>query len=128
MCSHWPRSLEKCLDESNAEAGWRPPPVSTTSTHTMPRQQPPVLPLPPPLRNQQPRRANASTNCSKSSRPERPAPWRLTFGSKRMTYAELNRRADLAARKLRALGVGPDVPVGLCLERTAEIVTSVLAI
>jgi amino acid adenylation domain-containing protein len=44
------------------------------------------------------------------------------------TYGELDRRADRLARRLRAAGVGPEVPVGVLLERTPRLVESLLAI
>ncbi|MDB4952370.1 MAG: sypC, partial [Gemmatimonadetes bacterium] len=45
-----------------------------------------------------------------------------------LTYAELNARANRLAHHLRALGVGPDVRVGLCVERSLEMVVGVLAV
>jgi amino acid adenylation domain-containing protein len=42
------------------------------------------------------------------------------------TYAELDRRAGRLAARLRALGVGPDVCVGLCVERSADLIAAVL--
>jgi amino acid adenylation domain-containing protein len=45
-----------------------------------------------------------------------------------LNYGELNARADLLAAKLRELGVGPDVCVGVCLERSVEMVVCKLAI
>src|SRR5436305_14650622 len=45
-----------------------------------------------------------------------------------LTYRELDARADQVARQLRALGVGPDVLVGLCLERSAALVVGALGI
>jgi amino acid adenylation domain-containing protein len=45
-----------------------------------------------------------------------------------LTYAELRRRATVLARRLRELGVGPEVRVGVCLERSPELVVSVLAV
>ncbi|HEX3526368.1 MAG TPA: amino acid adenylation domain-containing protein [Thermoanaerobaculia bacterium] len=45
-----------------------------------------------------------------------------------MTYGELVRRAWAVARRLRALGAGPDVPVALCLERSPELVVGMLGI
>ena len=46
----------------------------------------------------------------------------------RLTYRELDRRANQLARHLRARGVGPDVAVGLCMERSAEMIVGLLAI
>jgi amino acid adenylation domain-containing protein len=44
-----------------------------------------------------------------------------------LTYEELNRRANRLARHLRALGVGPDSLVGLCVPRGPDMVVAVLA-
>ena len=44
------------------------------------------------------------------------------------TYAELNRSANRIARRLRALGVGPEAIVGLCVERSCEMVAGLLGI
>ena len=45
-----------------------------------------------------------------------------------LSYGALNRQANQLARHLRELGVGPDVVVGICLERTPSMVVSVLAV
>jgi amino acid adenylation domain-containing protein len=45
-----------------------------------------------------------------------------------MTYAGLNRRANVLAHELRRLGVGPDTFVGVMLERSADLVVSLLAV
>ncbi len=45
-----------------------------------------------------------------------------------LTYAELDRRSNQLARRLQAVGVGPDVLVALCLERTPSLVVALLAI
>ncbi len=52
----------------------------------------------------------------------------LVFEGETLTYAELNRRANRLAHHLGDLGVGPDVRVGLCLERSPEMVVAVLAV
>jgi non-ribosomal peptide synthetase component F len=46
----------------------------------------------------------------------------------RLSYAELDRRANQLARCLERLGVGPEVRVGLWLERSIEMVVGALAI
>ncbi len=45
-----------------------------------------------------------------------------------LTYRELNQRANQLAHYLQKLGVGPDVRVGLCLERSLEMVVGLLGI
>lgn len=46
----------------------------------------------------------------------------------RLTYAELNAQANRLAHRLRLLGVGPDVLVGVAVERSIEMVVGLLAI
>ncbi|MEH2621948.1 amino acid adenylation domain-containing protein/non-ribosomal peptide synthase protein (TIGR01720 family) [Bradyrhizobium sp. AZCC 1719] len=45
-----------------------------------------------------------------------------------LSYGELERRANRLAHHLRALGVGPDVVVGLCVERSLDMAVGVLGI
>ncbi|WP_344604656.1 non-ribosomal peptide synthase/polyketide synthase [Streptomyces glaucus] len=45
----------------------------------------------------------------------------VTCGDQRLSYAELNRRADRLARSLTARGAGPETLVALCLPRTADL-------
>jgi amino acid adenylation domain-containing protein len=45
-----------------------------------------------------------------------------------ITYSELNRRADRLASRLRSLGVRPESIVGVCLERSEELVIAMLGI
>ncbi|WP_459206817.1 amino acid adenylation domain-containing protein [Pseudomonas sp. MLB6B] len=52
----------------------------------------------------------------------------LVCGQQRLSYAELNRHANRLAHHLRSLGVGPDVLVGLAVERSLEMVVGLLAI
>ncbi len=52
----------------------------------------------------------------------------VRLGETRLTYGELNRRANQLAHVLRAGGVGPDVLVGLCVRRSLELAVGVLAI
>ena len=51
----------------------------------------------------------------------------VTFEGRHLTYAELEDRADRLAHRLRALGVGEESRVGLCLERSHDMVIALLA-
>lgn len=57
-----------------------------------------------------------------------PAATAIVFGDQLCTYAELDHRANQLARHLQTLGVGPDVLVGLCVERSMEMVIGILGI
>ena len=52
----------------------------------------------------------------------------VVSGPDRLTYAELDERADRLARRLRGLGAGPGRLVGVCLERSAGLVVAVLGV
>lgn len=45
-----------------------------------------------------------------------------------LTFDEVNRSANRIARYLREQGAGPDVPIGICVERSAAMIIAVLAI
>jgi len=50
------------------------------------------------------------------------------FGEATLSYAELGARASQLANRLRALGVGPDVLVGVALERSPELLIALVGI
>ena len=52
----------------------------------------------------------------------------LVFEDQQLTYHQVNSRANQLAHYLRARGVGPDVLVGLCIERSAAMVVGMLGI
>ncbi|HZH75972.1 MAG TPA: amino acid adenylation domain-containing protein, partial [Archangium sp.] len=52
----------------------------------------------------------------------------VEIGEQRLTYRELNHRANQLARTLRSRGIGPEVPVALCIDRSLEMVVGVLGI
>ena len=52
----------------------------------------------------------------------------LTFGDELLSYADLDQRIDRLARFLMAQGVGPERLVAICMERSVEMVTAMLAV
>ncbi|HEX6864150.1 MAG TPA: amino acid adenylation domain-containing protein, partial [Thermoanaerobaculia bacterium] len=52
----------------------------------------------------------------------------VLFEDRVMTFAELHARANRLARHLRRLGVGPEMSVGLCVERSLEMPLALLAV
>ncbi|SBT47367.1 hybrid non-ribosomal peptide synthetase/type I polyketide synthase [Micromonospora narathiwatensis] len=60
-----------------------------------------------------------------ATNPDRPA---VTFGTTTITYAELNARANRLAHRLRRTGVGPDVTVAICLNRSHELPVTLVGV
>src|ERR1700749_3520611 len=56
---------------------------------------------------------------------ETPGATALVCGAKKLTYAELNSRANQLANHLRKLGAGPDVLVGICMYRSLEMIVGI---
>ena len=52
----------------------------------------------------------------------------VVFEGQQLTYAQLNARANQLAHHLQTLGVGPEVPVAICMEHCPEMVVGVLGI
>lgn len=52
----------------------------------------------------------------------------LVFEEELLTYKQLNQRANLLAHHLMDVGVGPENLVGICLNRSLEMVISILAV
>ncbi|HEY0601305.1 MAG TPA: amino acid adenylation domain-containing protein [Herpetosiphonaceae bacterium] len=52
----------------------------------------------------------------------------LIFRDRRVSYRELDERSNQLARQLQSLGVGPESRVGLCVERSPELVIGLLGI
>src|SRR5579864_624016 len=49
-------------------------------------------------------------------------------GDDQLSFTQLNKRSNQLARVLRAKGVGPDARVGICLERSLEMIVAILAV
>jgi amino acid adenylation domain-containing protein len=52
----------------------------------------------------------------------------VVFEDRRLTYRELNARANQLAYDLTKLGAGPETLVGICLERSLELVIGILGV
>jgi amino acid adenylation domain-containing protein len=52
----------------------------------------------------------------------------VIYEERHLSYGELDRRANQLAHHLRSLGVGPEVIVGLCVERSLDMVVGLLGI
>ena len=50
----------------------------------------------------------------------------LNYGDDALTYEELNRRSNRLAHYLRKRGVGPESPLGICVERSIEMAVGIL--
>lgn len=59
---------------------------------------------------------------------ESPGAVALRIGDRTVTYRELNERANRIAHRLRGLGVTPEERVGICLERSFDMIASVIGV
>src|SRR5436190_2073238 len=75
-----------------------------------------------------PSRAPTITGWFEATAAKYPNNIALTFGETNLTYAELNARANVLAKELIALGVKAESLVGICIDRTAELVIAILAV
>jgi amino acid adenylation domain-containing protein len=104
-----------------------------------PQQHTSVLPL---LTQQERERVLAEWNATQTDYPKEtclhqlfeaqveraPEAVAVIFEGQHLTYRELNRRANQLAHHLRQLGVGPEVLVGLCVERSLDMMVGLLGI
>ncbi|MFK4151404.1 amino acid adenylation domain-containing protein [Streptomyces fungicidicus] len=78
-----------------------------------------------PLPSFPPQRVDTAIAAIAAARPDAVA---VCFGATRLTYGELDRRADRLAHALRALGVAGADRVGVCLDRSTELIVALLAV
>jgi amino acid adenylation domain-containing protein/non-ribosomal peptide synthase protein (TIGR01720 family) len=57
-----------------------------------------------------------------------PNAWAVTFGTQQLTYAQLDTQANRLAHKLIELGVGPEVRVGVAMQRSENLLVALLAV
>ena len=87
------------------------------------------------MSDQQPRRAEAP-DATASTLPRRfeqlaesqPRAPLVVYGEWRLSYRDVNAAANRLAHRLIALGVGRNVPVGLCLDRGPDLLVAILAV
>ncbi|HEX2092675.1 MAG TPA: amino acid adenylation domain-containing protein, partial [Longimicrobiaceae bacterium] len=102
-------------------------PDSGAGTTEAPERLPPGAALRPLLSG--PRDAQACVHRLFAERAARdPGAVAVLSGDERVTYGELDARAERIARTLRSAGVGPEVPVALCAEATPALLAGVLGI
>jgi amino acid adenylation domain-containing protein len=66
--------------------------------------------------------------CFEAQAERTPKAFAVVAAEKRLTYRELNARANQLARFLRKRGVGPEVPVGIAIGRSTELAVAILGV
>ena len=66
--------------------------------------------------------------CFESQAAKTPDAIAVSCNQQRLTYRELNERANQLARHLQQCGVGAETPVALCLDRSIEMIVAILAV
>ena len=66
--------------------------------------------------------------CLEAQVARTPAEVAVVYEGASLTYAELNVRANRLAHYLRGAGIGPDMPVAICVERSLEMIVGLIAI
>ena len=67
-------------------------------------------------------------SCSRRRSRKTPNATAVVLGDQSLSYGELDARSSQLAHHLRALGVGPEVVVGLCVERSLEMLIALIGI
>src|ERR1700722_3163327 len=105
-----------------------PQPITIGSERTSPRGAFPLSIGPGSIGSGNDRRRSTVVDLVIEAAKSCPEAVALSSAADCMTFAELVNRSTRLASYLTALGAGPDVPVGLCLERSFDFVVSALAV
>ncbi len=119
LAAHYGRLLAGALAEPDRPLGELRLSTETERAHLLAAGRGAAAP-PPPARG-----LHELFEAQVSRSPDAPA---LRAGAERLSYAELDRRAEQIARRLRARGVRRDVPVGLCARRSLDLAAGVLGV
>ena len=71
---------------------------------------------------------SVSMGCSRTRRKKAPDAIALVYAGEQISYSELNRRANQLSHYLIERGVGPEALVGICVERSLEMIVGLLGI
>jgi len=117
MAGHFQALLKAALAEPDRAVGELPILSAEERRQILVDWNQPAVNLPPPILDRLAEQARRT--------PDAPA---VLFGDARLTFAELHRQANRLARFLRRLGVGPEMSVGVCVERSLEMPLVLLAV
>ncbi len=78
-------------------------------------------------RSEYPRKRLSLSSLKRSSQLQ-PDSVAVVFGKQRLTYQELNIRANRLAHRLRRMGVREEIMVGCCIDRSLELIVALVAI
>jgi amino acid adenylation domain-containing protein len=119
MAGHYRRILEELVSHPEQKLGRLPLLTQEEYQHIVVDWNRGQRPLAPPLC------LHELVSRQVALTPDAPA---LLFRNTRFTYKQLEQRANQLAHLLRSSGIGPDCPVAVCLERSPELIVSILAI
>jgi amino acid adenylation domain-containing protein len=73
-------------------------------------------------------RSNSIQELFEAQAEETPERVAIVCGKQEASYRDLNQRANRLAHFLRRLGVGPELPVGICVSRSVDLIVGLLGI
>ncbi len=118
MASHFLRLLDAIVAAPQARIGDLPMLAEAERDTVLRAWNASARPLPPHAT------VHAMVEAQAARTPDRCA---LVYDGARLSYAQLNAQANRLAHHLRTMGVGPDVVVGICAERSPALVVAMLA-